>query len=404
MNAILAVYSVLGLMIMLLGFGSVVGAATGLPAGLAAAALMVLVLVVLGRGSLDATVASALVVGAIDIGLIGLITLAALPLVRGEYLASAAVGAGGTLDWAVVGFAVAVVLSSYFGHTSAANAAKIVLRRDPSGRSLLAGNAVAMVAAIGIYAVVAVAVIGAVGPSTLTGNRGTSLEILSEHLGPVVGLLGLVGALVVPLLGGVFPMLIVVASRRRGELLPARVIGWVGTPIVAIAVGLVYLGIVAAHGLVIFSSPLERAAAFAVVGAIVAVTALSIRNGALRPRAVVEVSVDEAATGRGSFSVLADGRPASVAVTIEGGRGPARSIEAAAGDIGQIGELRSITFAFPRLASELKLWLHGVTADRESVPLGVSATLDGDRRVALDHEGQASVPLTDEHTVLRIRA
>jgi amino acid permease len=485
MNAILAVYSVLVLMIMLLGFGSVVGAATGIPPGVAAAVLLAISLFIIRRGTLDATVASALIFGAIDIGLIGLIALAALARISGENLASAVVRAGGSPDWAAVGFAVAVVLSSYFGHTSAANAAKIVLRRDPSGRSLLAGNAVAMVAAIGIYAVVTVAIIGAVGPTVLTGYRGTSLEVLSEHLGPVVGLLGviyaalamglaamyavlglgnlaveqlvrpraselragrlsrflasatgrsvarvvpsilvlaalewllfagtgsftgllgLVGALVVPLLGGVFPMLIVVASRRRGELLPGRVVGWVGSPPVAIAVGLVYLGIVAAHGLFIFSSPLERAAAFAVVAAIVAVAALAIRNGAMRPRAVVEVSVDEAVTGRGSFSVLADGRSAPVVVTVQGRRGPARSFEAAAGDIGQIGELRSVTFALPRLGPELKVWLHHVTADRDSVPLLVSASLNGEEPLALDREGQASIPLADEQTLLEIRA
>ena len=131
---------------------------------------------------------------------------------------------------------------------------------------------------------------------------------------------------------------------------------------------------------------------------------LSIRNGALRPRAVVEVSVDEAATGRGSFSVIAGGRPVPVAVRIEGDRGPARSVEAAAGDIGQIGELRSLSFALPRLASELVVWLHRVTADRDSLPLAVSASLDGGTPVVLDHEGQASVPMTEEQTLLTIRA
>ena len=40
------------------------------------------------------------------------------------------------------------VLAAFFGHTSAANAAKVVLRRDPRGSSLIKGNIAAMLTAI----------------------------------------------------------------------------------------------------------------------------------------------------------------------------------------------------------------------------------------------------------------
>ncbi|MEJ7748417.1 MAG: hypothetical protein WKF56_03885, partial [Candidatus Limnocylindrales bacterium] len=168
MNVALAVQGVLVLVILFLGFGSVVSGATGLPAGLWAAVLLIVVLAVLRRGSVDATVASALLVGAINIGLLALISLAAWGQTSPGQL-TATPPASDRLGAGVLGFAVAVTLSSYFGHTSAANAAKLVLRRDPTGRSLLYGNVAAMVAAIVLYGLAVAGIIGAVGPTVLAG-------------------------------------------------------------------------------------------------------------------------------------------------------------------------------------------------------------------------------------------
>ena len=181
-----------------------------------------------------------------------------------------------------------VLLYVYFGHTSAGNAARQVLRRDPSGRTLLWGNVAAMAASAVIYVLFVVAVNGSVPAVRLAEETGTAIGPLEEVAGPLVGVLGsiyvllafgigavfgslglylqagerigsrlssrggrlalgrsvlgifalvalmlflnlgsftgplsLVGALVVPLLGGVFPMLILASARRRGERVPA---------------------------------------------------------------------------------------------------------------------------------------------------------------------------------------
>ena len=103
----------------------------------------------LARERLDATIASALVVGAVNIVLIlALSAHRAQPRARRELRpgqgAAARRSPGRHARCSALIFG--VVLLAFFGHTSAANSAKVVLERDPSGRALLRGN----VAALGV--------------------------------------------------------------------------------------------------------------------------------------------------------------------------------------------------------------------------------------------------------------
>src|SRR5262249_745163 len=72
------------------------------------------------------------------------------------------------------------------------NCARLTLQRDPSGRALIGGCATAEVVAILLYCLFVLAVNGAVGPQTLAGSKGTSLEPLAGVAGPGVGGLGTV--------------------------------------------------------------------------------------------------------------------------------------------------------------------------------------------------------------------
>src|SRR5262245_11126787 len=211
-------------------------------------------------------------------------------------------------------------MAAYFGHISTGNCARLVLRRDPSGRSLIRGNIAALVAALLIYSVWVIAVNGAVAPSVLASQSGTSLAPLAAEVGSIVypfglayvvlgmgmasihfalalfnqmrewlpapsnpadrsarvaglrekvravalsrrghfglciapvaaiflaiegllltgqesfaGPLGFLGALAVPLLAGIFPMLMLAASRRKGEFVPGVTFGFLGHPLV----------------------------------------------------------------------------------------------------------------------------------------------------------------------------
>ena len=276
------------LLVALVGFGAVLEGSTGVPLAVWACILFAGNLVYLRREGLDATVASALVVGAVNIGLI--VALSAIGLAHldaGNFeRVNVPLLDGRPVDTDVLVLIFGVVLLAFFGHTSAANSAKVVLERDPTGRALLWGNVAALLAATLLYALTVLAMTGAVAPADLQGSDGTALEPLAARAGAAVdvlgsafailaiglgsiycslglynqmvewrpepdprrrflvgtlpavavlgvtlamlaagsqsfaGPLGYVGALTIPLLGGLFPMLLVVASRRRGELVP----------------------------------------------------------------------------------------------------------------------------------------------------------------------------------------
>ncbi len=369
----------IGLVALMIGFGSALAGASGVPAGVWAALLAVAILAILRRESLDATVASVLVIGAVNITILILVGLVGLTHFDQANLAAPGGAAGPAADASLLGLVFGTALMAYFGHTSAGNAAKVVLRRDPGGRSLLVGNAAAILVAIGLYVLTVVAVLGAVPATELIGYDGTALTPLAAVGGPVIVILGSVfvvlamglsslhialglynqvgewlpvpsgdparrrqsfvkaapvvgllivlellllagggsftgslsflGTVTVPLLGGLFPMLLVLAARRRGEYVPSAVIGWIGHPITAIAISAVFFVGLLAHAVVIWSAPIERIAALIAAAAFVVVAAWAIRAHAFRPRTVVELRVEEGRPDRALLAVVSCGRP-----------------------------------------------------------------------------------------------
>ena len=158
--------------------------------------VFITVLFFLRRESLDATVASALLVGAASISLIVILSLIALPHVSGANLRHAEIPFrdGRPFDSSVLELIFGVVLLAYFGHTSTANCAAVVLAREPSGRSLIKGSVAAIAAAMALYSLWVVAVGGAVSPAELAGETGTSLAPLAAQVGPSVHVFGVVFA------------------------------------------------------------------------------------------------------------------------------------------------------------------------------------------------------------------
>ncbi|HVL95185.1 MAG TPA: hypothetical protein VM266_04935 [Solirubrobacteraceae bacterium] len=450
-----------------IGVATTLADVTPVPATVWAAAVFLAGIAILRRETLNATVATALVIGAVNIVLILTIAAIAFGSLEAENLRHLDVPllSGGPFDASTLTLAFGVVLACYFGHLSAGNAAKVVLHREPTGRALLRGNLAAFAVAIALYGLFVVAVNGAVAPSAMADAAGTSLGPLADEVGPSVHLFGTVfvvlamgmttvhmtlglsnqvrewvpsatasaptrekrgklrsivggrgfwlsmspvvatlvlvewllasgrssfaeplnflGTLTMPLVAGIFPMLMLVASRRKGEYVPAVVVRLLGNPVVVAVVFAVYFGALLAYGLVIWESPVERAAALIIAGLMVALTVLFIRHGAFARRAFVEVRVEEERDER-----------VAVEATVEGtavGRPP--ELRYTDGDTFR--GLRSVTVDLPESrAQALKLRVHRVTAERESEPL--SATVD--IRGASDHrelrvEGVAVIPI-----------
>jgi amino acid permease len=195
------------------------------------------------------------------------------------------------------------------------------------------------------------------------------------------GPLDFVGVITVSILAGMYPVLLLVASRRKGEYVPGLVVRVLGFPPVAAAIYLVFLANLLAHGLILWQDPLERASAFVVAALTLGITVLVIRRGAFHRRTVIEIRQhfgDSAAT----FSVVASGRPLPTRVTLVYGN-EERSIHAAGGDIPELSELRSATFELPsHETAELEIWAHVITELDTSEPMAARVELhrDGESR------------------------
>ncbi len=447
------------LLVYLLGFASVLWGATGIAEEVWVLLLFAANAWVLRRESLDETVATALVIGATNITLIVVITAIAfanmdpanlayrnLPFLDGE-----------GIDPTVLQLVFGVIIVSYFGHTSAANASKLLLGRDPSGRAMLWGNLAALATVIVLYCLIVVAFAGALGPGPLTETRGTAITPLAEQVGPIVDVLGsiyvvlavglgslycslglynqvveylptraqaagggsrslfgtragrylaglaptalvflvleyllltdqdwfagpvaLVGVLTIPLLGGVFPMLLVLAARRRGEYVPGTVIGVIGHPVTAAVVSVIFLGAIVLHATVIWTDPIPRALATGVSLLTAGLVVWILRGPAFRRAISIEIrDADRGASVEPAYNVVAAGRPGVAHVLMDGANG-ASEATAATGALHLAG-LRSATFAMASPAAEdLRVWAHRVTSDGDSVPLAGTVELDGE--------------------------
>ena len=445
----LFILDAVGFSVALIGFGSTMAGGTGLSVLIWAAALFLVVMAILWRGTLDATVAVAVAVGSINIFLLLLISAIAFANAQPDaFVTGPKVGVG--FDATLLELIFGVALVSYFGHTSAGHSARVVLARDPSGRHLLAGNVAAMLTAMAIYVVFVLVLTGAVGADTLAGYPGTALTPLAQRVGPIIDVLGtiyivlgvglsaiylglgifnqmadliaavpghdgesastagrlvdfairaaplavifaivevllsrgsvsfteplnVVGTLTLPLLSGVFPMLLLLAARRRGDRLPGRMIGPLGWPVVAVAIGGIFLFGVVSFGLWIWDSPLERLAALLVGVAMVGLTIVSWRRGAFAPRTVVEYRLETGPPDRGILSVVSGGRAIATSVDLEESTGR-RRVEGSEIVINAPNRLRSMTIDLPAdIAADVSLWIHSISPDGGSLRTPVEA-------------------------------
>ncbi len=134
LGVVFAIDGVLTFWFYFLGFGSVLGGATGIPVSVWIALLFVVNVWVLRKETLDDTIASAVVIGTAAV-LLRCDHGGRAAHVQPRNLASIPVG-NSQLDIRAVGLIFGVVLMAFFGHTSAANSAKLLLTSSrPGARS-----------------------------------------------------------------------------------------------------------------------------------------------------------------------------------------------------------------------------------------------------------------------------
>jgi hypothetical protein len=193
--------------------------------------------------------------------------------------------------------------------------------------------------------------------------------------------LSISGVLVISILAGIFPVLLLLSSRRRGDLVPAGTLRFLGHPLVAGGLYLLFLGDLLLHGLWIWKHPVERACALLATGLVVGATVQIRRRGGFSLQTAVHLMALPGRGDRAVFQVVAAGRPAPAEVTLSYPDAE-ETTTAAAGDVPLFSRLRAATFAWPRAgATELRVWAHRMTDDGESESLPALLTIHSGGRV-----------------------
>ncbi len=241
--------------------------------------------------------------------------------------------------------------------------------------------------------------------------------------GSFSGPLSFLGVIVVSLLGGIFPVLLLVAGRKKGEVVPGVVYRFLGHPLLTTGVFLLFLISLFLHGLVIWVDPVQRAAALGVGVLMIGATAVMARRGAFAPRVVVELREDQRRqrsqdkagaapsemarpTGSVSFAITVGGKPARADVRLGFEAGEQR-LRAAAGALPTLCGLQYAIFQVPGAgARELKAWVHRITPEgnSEGLPALLIVHCDGERKefdMKLS-DGQVVLPLSDYECRLEI--
>ena len=143
LSAALIAFSFGILLIFYIGISTTLADATALPAAAWMIVLFLVGLYFLTRGSLNATVASTIVITTINVGLLLVLSALAFSHVRLENLTYVNLpwSPGGSFSPILLGALIGVVLDIYAAHILVAIFGKMLLQRDPTGRSVVRGHA-----------------------------------------------------------------------------------------------------------------------------------------------------------------------------------------------------------------------------------------------------------------------
>jgi fumarate reductase subunit C len=208
------------------------------------------------------------------------------------------------------------------------------------------------------------------------------------------------GVITIPILSGVFAMLMLVAARRKGDCLIGFVLKPLGNPIVVALVVTLFLSAIFLHGLIIWSEPIPRAAAIIVGCLLLAFILRSLRAGEFTPRAVAQVRYEARGARAPLVELVAVGAPANGNVEYGGQTRSAGTSRAFAGDESVL----DITFD-PATARELKVWVHQLNRAGVSHPIPAFVSLARGEPIDLGPlAGTIVLPITGDQQPLHIVA
>ncbi|MCC5632949.1 hypothetical protein LC613_36045 [Nostoc sphaeroides CHAB 2801] len=211
--------------------------------------------------------------------------------------------------------------------------------------------------------------------------------------------LAFAGVLGNSLVGGIFPVLLLVSSRRKGELVPGVVFKILNHPLFSVGVYSLFLAILLVHGLFIWENSVARISALSIAALSLGATLVMNYFGAFTSRVVVELR-EQHQGGRSVFTITAGGQPKIADVLLGYAEGEQHH-QAATVEIPSLSSLKYATFRLPtKRKQELRVWAHRSNSqiDSKSLPAFVEVQ-SGNKNMQFDlmlSSGRVLLPLISD--------
>lgn len=209
--------------------------------------------------------------------------------------------------------------------------------------------------------------------------------------GNFASLLGFVGVISLPLMGGIYPVLLLLSSRKKGDYVPGLVIRVLGNRLVVAAIYTLYLALIFIYGIFIYDDLLQRLITIGVGIFIPIVTWLMVRGGAFNPRLVLELRDDQRAGKKPQVAVVANGQAIGTQISLSFPGSLTQEIHSS-DPISEISTLQAASLQLPlenEDIRELKVWTHRITPEDDSAV--IPATVQIVEKTDL-HSQQTSLP------------
>jgi hypothetical protein len=194
-------------------------------------------------------------------------------------------------------------------------------------------------------------------------------------------ILAFAGVLGNSLVGGIFPILLLISSRQKGEIVPGVVFKILDRSLVSIGIYSLFSIVLLVHGLFIWENPIARISALCVALLSLVATIIMKNHGAFASRVVLEIR-EERSGGRTIFSISAGGRSLMAEILLGYAEGE-QSYQASSLEILSLSSLRYAIFSLPtKQEKELKVWAHknNFTNNSNNLPILLNMNSENQNR------------------------
>lgn len=190
--------------------------------------------------------------------------------------------------------------------------------------------------------------------------------------GSFTSFLGIIGALSLPMLGGMIPVLLLAATRRKGDFEPGLVSRLVGNPILLTAIYLFFLATIFTHGLFIWEDPIPRILAIGIGIWVLGVTVRMLLRGTMKKRISIELREDQRLEGNNILQIVSGGQQFAVEAQLKT-LDREENVQGEFVQLPDFEQVNSISLQVePNEARTVKIWAHRLTAEGSSQGLPVS--------------------------------